>query len=107
MKREIDTPAVDELVLYCDNTEHVYNRFLAIARNLLRKMRKGTYDHKRAAKAFRHLTDDAARSYNTELGTGKGGYGCFGPRERQAAAEEIRDSFAAEAKLGNYDHLLA
>jgi hypothetical protein len=56
-----------ETQLWVDNTEPLYNMKLAIWKNLMKKCRKGIYLHDEAKKAFRHLTDAAARTYKKEI----------------------------------------
>ncbi len=56
-----------ETQLWVDNDEPLYRMKQAIWKNLMRKCRKGIYLHDEAKKAFRHLTDAAARTYKKEI----------------------------------------
>lgn len=106
-KRSVcDTTAVRELRLYGENTESLYRqRYLPIVKNLRTKMARGTYDHEKAAKAFKHWADDAAKRYEREYSSRP--YGTtFSAETRRCLAREMADDFRAQAKAGEFDHLL-
>jgi hypothetical protein len=57
-----------ELELYIDNTEPLYRQSLAIQKNLLRKIAKGRYDHRKAPKLWLYMVNEGARRYVKEFG---------------------------------------
>lgn len=57
-----------ELELYIDNTEPLYRQSLAIQQNLLRKIAKGRYDHRKAPKLWLYMVNEGARRYVKEFG---------------------------------------
>jgi len=59
-----------ELVLHGDNSEHLYRTsHEPIAKNLAKKMAKGTYDEDKARKLWGYHADRAAQSYHKEYGS--------------------------------------
>ncbi len=58
---------INELILYAENTEPLYNQYRYIMRNLSRKYKKGIYDQKKAAILWKHWIDEAVKSYNVEI----------------------------------------
>lgn len=94
-----------ELELYIDNDEQIYNsRFIPIVKNLMKKWKKGVYDHALSVKLWMYLVDDAAREYIREFGS-EGSY-VFTKPTRLLAAERYATSFEQDAAAGEYDHLL-
>lgn len=57
-----------ETQLWIDNNEPLYRRKWFMFAHLLKFLQKGKFDEKKALKLFRHLTDEAARSYKKEIG---------------------------------------
>ena len=57
-----------ETQLWVDNTESLYNRKRYMQCNLFLKHQKGVFDPERAKQMFRHLTDEAAKTYKKEIG---------------------------------------
>lgn len=94
-----------ELELYIDNDEGIYTRrFIPIVKNLMKKRRKGVYDHALSVKLWMYLVDDAARAYIREFGS-EGDY-VFTKPTRLLVAERYATSFEQDAAAGEYDHLL-
>jgi len=57
-----------ELVLHGDNSEHLYRTsHEPIAKNLAKKMAKGTYDEDKARKLWGYHAERAAQSYQKEM----------------------------------------
>ena len=72
-----------------------------IYKNLLKKMKKGTYDSEKALKAFENLTYEGARKYIKEYGSpGQKVDVMFNKNTRRAAAVEFRDFFEGEVEVG-------
>jgi hypothetical protein len=68
-------------------------------------MAAGKYDHALAAKAFSHLADAAAKSYQQQFSSAGGG-AMFSPADRREVANRLADNFRDEAGLGNLDNRL-
>lgn len=96
-----------ELELWIENDGDLYRGMhLPIIENLMRRWRKGTYDHNKAVKAFLNLADEGAKSYVEEFGSPDSAWHEIFPKSaRLEVAESMRDHFEAEAELGNYDRL--
>ena len=97
----VDEHGARELQLYIDNDSRLYHQqFLPIVKNLMKRRAKGVYDREKAAKLFLYLVDEGARRYYKEFGSPGAK---FNLATRWQVAKELRDSFEAEAGLGNYD----
>jgi hypothetical protein len=104
-----DATTVRELRLYGENDSGIYrSRYLPIVKNLRTKMARGTYDHEKAAKAFKYWADDVAKKYTREFSSRgpHGAYGGFTAEDRRCLAKEMADDFHAQAKGGEFDYLL-
>ncbi len=101
----IDTEATRELDLFIMNDEDLYRRrFMPIILNLKRKMAKGVYDHKLAAKLWMYLVDDAAKEYVKEFGSTQDDVSNMFPKEtRERVARIISDRELENIKQGEYD----
>jgi hypothetical protein len=94
-----------ELRLFIDNDADLHRQIAtSIYKNLATKKARGEYRHDLAVKAFGYLVEAGAKKYAKEFGGTW--HQMFDVATRRAVAEELTDSFEAEAKLGNYDHLL-
>ena len=83
-----------ELVLWVENTERLYNQMMYVFRSLARKRDKGTYDPKKAPKAFRALLEAAAKHYMRENGArGEKWFVIFPVIVRREAAQELVETF--------------
>lgn len=68
---EMDGVMIRELGLYIANNGDMYRqRIQPIIKNMRRKMSKGIYDEKLAAKGFMHAVTDGIKRYNKEYGAG-------------------------------------
>ncbi len=97
-----DTIAANELKLYGDNESKLYPLKQNIEANLLKKAKKGTYQHGRAPKAWMYFADASAKAYTKEFGGGSGRSGSFGVFDkatRELAAKMWADEFAEEHGL--------
>lgn len=103
-----DETAARELEIYVENDSALYRQqFIPIVKNLMLKRRKGTYNRELAVKLFMYLMDAGAKKYIAEFGTrGAKIDTVFNRNTRIEAARTFRDSFEAEAELGNYDRLI-
>jgi hypothetical protein len=95
IQEHIDADAVQELVLYADNTGSLYPQKEAIMKNLTRKWRKGVYDSELADKLWLYWATAAAKSYAQEFGY------AFSVQDRKAAAKEFEENWRAELEAGN------
>ncbi len=94
---DVDTDAVDQLVLYAENDGMLYDTStVPVQKNLTRKWKKGTYQHELAIKLWKYHADRAAKKYAEEFGGP-----VMSPDVRRAAAKEFADSWHEELKAGN------
>lgn len=100
--------AAHGLKLYIDNDGQLYHQqYLPIIKNLMTKIGRGTYDSTKSVKLWGYLCESGAKKYHREFGSpGDRWNEMFTVADRKQCAEALRDSFEAEAKLGNYDELL-
>ena len=98
---EVNDHDARELHVYADNHADLHRqRTTPVHKNLRNKMAAGTYDHEKAKKAFKHVTDDAAKRYKKEHGHH------FDVATRKHVAGKMADQFHGEAKGGEHDHHL-
>jgi len=109
-----DADAARELAIFIENDADLYRQqFIPIVKNLMLKRRKGVYDREKAVTLFMYLMESGAKKYIKEyvvsserphdiprIDT------MFNRATREVAARMFRDSFEAEAELGNYDRLI-
>jgi hypothetical protein len=97
--------AVRELGLFIENDSGLYHQMeTPIQKALTRRKAAGTYDHDKAEKAYYNLATEGARRYTKTYSSYDGeGPPIFSTADRHAVAREMRDSFEAEHRLGNYD----
>ena len=117
------SPYASELVLYADNTYELYGQKQATERNLLRKMRRGRYDHAKAPQAWAYWVVAAAKRYYQELGPRMGWdqkgqaaedgvhyhawWTMFPPEVRREAAQYLADRFRDEVEAGEHGEVTA
>ena len=98
---EVNDHDARELHVYADNHADLHRqRTTPVHKNLRNKMAAGSYDHEKAKKAFKHVTDDAAKRYKKEHGHH------FDVATRKHVAGKMADRFHDEAKDGEHDHHL-
>jgi len=104
-EEDIDDAAVTELVISSDSDSDLYRQsFVPIVKNLMKKIRNGTYDHELSKKLWMYHAEAAAKRYCKEFcGEGDKWFEIFPMNVRKAAAAQWADSFKVEADLGNYD----
>jgi hypothetical protein len=105
---ENNESVASELVMFTDNDRDLYRQQMEpIFKNLIAKMASGKYDREKAVKLFMYLAESAAKKYAHDAGgDASRWHEMFPVPVRKLAATHWRDSFEAEAKLGNYDNLL-
>jgi len=102
-----DEAAARELVIFIENDGDLYRQqHTPINKNLITKMARGMYDSRKAAKLFGYLVDAAAKKYAKEMGSGMPWHKMFDKQTRNMAAVELTGTFEAEAKDGEFSHLL-
>lgn len=102
----VDTHAARELQLFIENDGDLYRQQMEpIQKNLVRKLLKGTYDHKQAPKLWLYLVDNGARKYNKEFGGGDG-VGLFNLNTRKVVAEALAEEFLSNYRNGEYSYLI-
>lgn len=93
----VDEHAATELVLYVENDYYLYTRRLPeYAKNLARKIKRGTYNAAQAVKLLEYLTKEAATKYDKEFGSGYSS--TFSPATRRAAAAELLPTVVEQAQ---------
>jgi len=96
-----------ELLIYVENDGVLYERMkLPIVRNLLKKMKKGTYDPSLAPKAWLPLLEVAAKKYAKEFGVGSDWSISFSAATRRQAAQEMAAHEETRMRNGEYDFVL-
>jgi len=94
-----------ELKLYIDNDGQLYNsRYMPIIKNLSKKMKKGKFDKRLAAKGFMYLVDDGVKKYIRDFGGSKG---MFSKKDKIEVAKEFADEFEEIYKNKEYDFMEA
>lgn len=90
-----DMIAAHELAVYAENDRDIYFQAIRpVVNNLSKKVKRGTYDHTKAIKAWEHVATAAAMKYNKEFGTpGASYYTMFNAATRRAAATELAENF--------------
>ena len=92
----------DDLEIFTDSDRETYfNKFLPTVTNLCYRMKRGTYDHTAAIKAFMPVVNAGAENYLKEFPNSK-----ITVSVRREVAEDLQDRFEAEYKLGNYNYLV-
>lgn len=89
------------------NTGEYYSALQRIRGNLATMKAKGTYDPRRAPRAFANVIELAAKEYTREFGSpNQKWHEVFTKADRDEVAKTLVAEFEAEYPLGNYDHLL-
>ena len=91
----------DELQLFADNDHQSYNMQKSIEQNLIKKMKKGTYDSTKAVKLWQYLVDDAAKRYEKKFGTP--GSKIFSVQDRKKVAVAFAKDFEERYDDGDFD----
>ena len=99
---EGDGVMIRELGLYITNNGDMYRqRIQPIIKNMRRKMAKGVYDEKLAAKGFMHAVTDGIKRYNKEFGAGSMK---LSKSEKEEVASILLRDYQDEIREGvNYD----
>jgi hypothetical protein len=107
MSFESDESVAAELAIYLDNERTLYKQKQEIAKNLVRKIKAGTYNHKLAPKLWGYVVERAAKMYDKEFGTGRprAWADMFPPKIRLMVAKELADRWYANAKAGRPDEV--
>lgn len=92
--------AADELLLYLDNEYDIYKQKQAIAESLLRKVKRGTYDHRRAPDAWDYVVETAAKKYAKEYANPREWSAIFNVPTRNLVATELADRWWRNARAG-------
>lgn len=101
----LDETAADELKLYIDNTSELMgprSQGESIRQNLLRKLKRGTFDLDRSVQLWMYLVESGAKLYAKEFAEPRDWNRMFSVPTRKAVARELAQEFYTEAKLGNY-----
>lgn len=103
-----DESVAEELILFVDNDAQLYKQqFIPIIKNILRKRKRGVYDHSKAPKLWLYLMDNAAKKYAKEHGEpGARWMDMFPKNIRRLAAQMKADREWERIEGGEYDHLM-
>jgi len=102
---KLDETAAHELELYITNEAALFgpqSQAESIRKNLLRKMKAGTFDPERSVDAWMYLVEAGAKRYAKEYAEPRDWSSMFSVPTRRAVAETLAEEFETEAKLGNY-----
>jgi len=96
-----------ELQVYIDNDKDLYRqRYIPILKNLSKKMKKGNYDSKLAAKGFMHLINDGVKKYNKEYGSTDDKVNkIFPKKDREKLAADYARQFETMFKNKEFDFM--
>jgi hypothetical protein len=90
-----------ELELYIMNDQDLYRQmFMPIIMNIVRKMKRGVYDHKLAPRLWQYLVDQGAKKYVQEHGGTVGNV--FPKRAREELASDLADEQYELIRSGEY-----
>jgi len=88
----VDPAMVRDLQIYIENNGALYRQQeTPIYENLKRKMRKGTYDRKKAVVLWRYLADEGAKRYAKDSRYAGKWHELVSPATREAVATKLRD----------------
>ena len=90
-----------ELELFIMNDQDLYRQmFMPIIMNIVRKMKRGVYDHKLAPRLWQYLVDQGAKKYVSQYG----GIvrNTFPKRAREELASDLADEQMEMIKAGEY-----
>ena len=91
----------EELQLFTDNDSQSYKMQQSIEQNLIKKMKKGTYDSTKAVKLWQYMVDDAAKKYEKKFGTP--GTKTFSVQDRKKVAVAFAKDFEERYDDGEFD----
>lgn len=101
-REAVDSIAARELELFIENDGQLYrSQMVPIQQNLLRKIAKGTYNHRQAWKLWMYLADSGAKKYVKESG-GDWNVTMFNKPTREAVAKAMSYSFMRNVKNGEH-----
>lgn len=96
-KSVVDEAAATELKLFIDNDGDLYrSQTQPIHKNLEKKVAKGVFDVKLAAKLFKYLVDNGARKYAKEFASAGDWNKMFSVATREKVAREMAEEWAQE-----------
>ena len=101
----LNREAQRELTLYADNMSALYAQKVSVQKNMARRLGKGTYNVRSAAKGWEHWYESAARMYCKEFKCSWSRV--FTKSTRKRAARLQAQEFRQECKLGEYDYCKA
>lgn len=102
----LDEHAATELKLYIDNTYELMgpgSQGDAIRKNLLLKIKSGTFDFERSVQGWMHLVETGAKSYAREFASPGEWSQMFSVPTRKAVARELAEDFQRAAQGGEYE----
>jgi len=102
---QLDETAAHELELYITNEAALFgprSQAESIRKNLLRKMKAGSFDTARSVDAWMYLVEAGAKRYAKEYADPSDWSRMFSVPTRREVARTLAEEFETEAKLGNY-----
>lgn len=96
--QELDlSPIQDELQLCAENDRQAIEMRKSIEQNLVKKMKKGTYDSTKAVKLWQYMVDDYAKKYEKKHGK------TFSLQDRKMVAIAFAKEFEELYDEGEFD----
>ena len=90
-----------ELEMFIMNDQDLYRQmFMPIIMNIVRKMKRGVYDHKLAPRLWQYLVDQGAKKYVMQNGGTV--RNTFPKRAREELASDLADEQMEMIKAGEY-----
>lgn len=90
----------EELWLYLDNDRELYEQKKLIASNLLKKISRGTYEHKLAPEAWGYVVERAAKKYVKEFDENEAWNVFFNASARKQVSRMLADKWLLNVKDG-------
>ncbi len=105
MNGPADPHAATELRLFIDNDADLYRQqYTPIIQDLMRKRAAGKYGREKSVKLWMYLAESGAKKYCRQFCASESDWkNVFNKNTRLQVSRALRDSFEAEAELGNYD----
>jgi len=102
-----DNHAATELFNYIKNSRELYDRqYIPIIKNLLRKIKKGTYDAEKSVKLWKYIVDNGAKLYAKEFAAAADWNRIFNIGTRNAVARSLSIDAYADMKNNVYGEIL-
>ena len=99
-KQEFLDNESEELILFIEQEEKLYNQIISIVKNIQRKIKRQVYDHNLAPKLWMYLVNAGAKKYCENDRFCKW-YHSFPKEVREYTAQILANNYLAEIKAQN------